>query len=158
MARNRVIGADGDMPWHLPEDLAHFKRITIGKPIIMGRRTWDSIGRPLPGRTNIVVSRTLASGSLGDEVEVVSSLESALALAGASDGAEPETMVIGGGQLYAEAIDLADRLYLTEIDLEVNGDAWFPEVDLDRWREVEVQTLTATGNGPELRFITYDRV
>jgi dihydrofolate reductase len=135
MANNRVIGRNNALPWHLSEDLKYFKRVTLGKPVIMGRKTFESIGRPLPGRANIVVSR---SGFVADNVQVVGSLEAALELAGAIaevDGAS-EIMVIGGAQLYAHAIPLAQRLYLTLVDAEIEGDAWFPELDMRQWREL----------------------
>lgn len=129
MARGRVIGTDNAMPWHLPEDLKHFKAVTLGKPIIMGRKTWDSIGRPLPGRRNIVVTRNEAWQA--DGAEVAHSLEEALGLV--ADCAE--ACVIGGAELYRQALPLADRLSLTEIDLEVAGDAFFPAWDDGIWQE-----------------------
>lgn len=136
MARNRVIGRNNRLPWYLPEELQYFKQATMGKPIIMGRRTHESIGRPLPGRSNIVVTRDTAWS--GEGVCVVHSLEAALEQAqqqGLIDGAE-EAVVIGGAQIYAEALPVADRLYLTEVHAEVDGDTFFPEVDLSRWEEV----------------------
>ena len=129
MGRNRIIGADGDMPWHLSEDLKRFKRMTLGGTLIMGRGTWDAIGRPLPGRTSIVLTRDRdwsAEGAL-----VAHSLAEALTMA--PDG---EVFIGGGGQIYRETIDLADTLELTEIDAEPEGDTTFPEVDLQQWREV----------------------
>ncbi|TIC78742.1 dihydrofolate reductase [Crenobacter intestini] len=129
MARGRVIGKDNAMPWHLPEDLKHFKAVTLGKPIIMGRKTWDSIGRPLPGRRNIVVTRNEAWRAEG--AEAVHSLADALARVGEVD----EACVIGGGELFAQALALADRLELTEIDIEVAGDAFFPAWDDGSWQE-----------------------
>lgn len=128
VARNGVIGCDNDLPWRLPDDLKHFKAITLGKPVVMGRRTYESIGRPLPGRENRVVSRRPGFEAPG--CRVFASLEEALA------GPEPEVMVIGGGQIYAAALPLAQRLYLTEVDAEVDGDARFPEIDPGAWREV----------------------
>ncbi len=121
MANNRVIGKGNDMPWHLPADLKHFKAVTLGKPIIMGRRTYDSIGRPLPGRRNIVLSRNPDLTIEG--CEVVSSFSQALQLLVSVD----EVMVIGGGHLYSEVLTEADKLYITLIDLEVEGDTCFPE-------------------------------
>ena len=135
MANNRVIGRNNALPWHLSEDLKYFKRVTLGKPVIMGRKTFESIGRPLPGRANIVVSR---SGFVAENVRVVTSLDEALQLADSIatiDGAE-EVMVIGGAELYAHALPLAQRLYLTLVDAEVAGDAWFPDFDEAAWREV----------------------
>ncbi|TDR48568.1 dihydrofolate reductase [Tahibacter aquaticus] len=127
--RNRAIGRDGDMPWHLPDDLARFKRITLGKPLLMGRKTALAIGRALPGRRNLVLSRSGEAPFATQET--VSSLDAALALAAA-----PELMVIGGGEIYALALPLATRLYLTEIDAAVDGaDTWFPEFDRGQWQE-----------------------
>lgn len=121
MAKNRVIGKDNQMPWHLPADLAHFKKVTLGKPIIMGRKTYESIGRPLPGRTNIVISRN--SEYKLDGCKTVTSIEKALSLV----QNEEEIFIVGGGHLYSELLPVANRLYLTFIDLEVDGDTQFPE-------------------------------
>ncbi len=121
MANNRVIGKDNQMPWHLPADLAHFKAVTMGKPIIMGRKTYESIGRPLPGRKNIILSSNPDYRVEG--CQSVSSFEEALALV---ENVE-EVMVIGGGYLYSQTISQADRLYLTFIDLDIDGDTQFPE-------------------------------
>ena len=121
MANNRVIGKNNQMPWHLPADLAHFKTVTLGKPIIMGRKTYESIGRPLPGRKNIVISHN--SNYKLDGCETASSLEKALKLV--SD--VKEVMIIGGGYLYAQTIDHANKLYLTFIDLDIDGDTIFPD-------------------------------
>ena len=130
MAHGRVIGANNQMPWHMPADLRHFKQMTLGKPVIMGRRTYESIGRPLPGRRNLVISRQPAWSA--DGVECCPSLDAALHAV--QDGAE--VMIIGGGQLYREALPRADRLYLTHIDLQVEGDTWFPDYLAagDEWR------------------------
>lgn len=135
VARNGVIGRDNDLPWRLPDDLKHFKAITLGKPVVMGRRTFESIGRPLPGRENRVVSRRPGFEAPG--CRVFASLEAALA------GPEPEVMVIGGGQIYAAALPLAQRLYITEVDAEVAGDARFPGIDPDGWREVSCEAHAA---------------
>ena len=126
-----VIGRDNDLPWRLPDDLKRFKALTMGKPVIMGRRTWDSIGRPLPGRTSIVLSRSarfMPQGAI-----VVPDLERALDAAGAVD----EAFVIGGAQVYALALPFAQRLYLTLVHGDVPGDARFPTVDPQQWREIE---------------------
>ena len=131
MTRNRVIGKDGDLPWRLPDDQRFFRRTTLGKPIIMGRKTFDEIGRPLPKRRNIVLSRR---GLDAEGMEVVTDLESALALA-RSDAPE-EAFVIGGAQIYSLAWPMLDRLYMTLIDTELEGDTWFPEFDLAAWREL----------------------
>ena len=127
LAADNVIGNDGAMPWNLPEDLQHFKRVTMGKPIVMGRATWDSIGRPLPGRQNIVVTRQ--THFTADGCDIAHSLDEAIALA----GEVPEVMVIGGGQIYAQALPLATRIYLTRIDADVDGDTRFPPLDLHEW-------------------------
>lgn len=130
MARNRVIGKNNRLPWNLPADLQHFKRITMGKPMIMGRKTWESLPGLLPGRRHIVVTRD--PDYQADGAEVVHSLDQAISQAGDVD----EVMLVGGANLYAQALVLASRLYLTEIDAEVDGDAWFPEFDSAEWREV----------------------
>ena len=126
-AANRIIGRDNRMPWHLPADLAHFKRVTMGHPVIMGRKTWESIGRALPGRLNIVISRTPSFAAPG--ATVVPSLDAAFLAAGAAE----EAFVIGGGQIYAEALATADRIYLTEIATSVEGDPYFPAFDRSQW-------------------------
>jgi len=128
--RNGVIGRDNGLPWHLPADLAHFKRVTLGHPILMGRRTWDSIGRPLPGRQNIVLTRDPAFRATG--AAVVHSLAEARAAAGDA----PRLMVIGGAELYRACLAEADVLHLTEIDAEIEGDARFPPWRREDWDEV----------------------
>lgn len=159
MAENGVIGADGGLPWKLSSDMAFFKRCTMGKPIVMGRKTYESIGRALPGRTNIVVSRQQAYQPQG--VIVISDLEAALdhgrtiALADKVD----EVAVIGGAEIYAQALGAADRLYVTHVDARPEGDAFFGPIDLGVWREVERQKFTA---GPRddtgFDIVTYDRI
>lgn len=132
-AENGVIGCDNQLPWKISEDLRYFKRITLGKPVVMGRKTWDSIGRPLPGRPNLVVTRNpgwSAAGAL-----VAHSLDDALAQAEVLAGGA-EVMVIGGAQIFAEALPLAGRLYLTEVHRAYAGDAVFPPPDPAEWREV----------------------
>jgi len=133
MARNRVIGRDNQLPWRLPADLAYFKRVTMGHPIIMGRRTYESIGRPLPGRLNIVVSRNPQFSAPG--CTVVPSLAEAWRAAGDAE----EVCVIGGTSIFAEALPAADRIHLTEVEAEVPGDTWFPEFDRGEWTEREVE-------------------
>jgi dihydrofolate reductase len=129
MAEGRVIGAGGRLPWHLPADLRHFRTLTLGKPIVMGRRTFESIGRPLPGRTNIVVTRDPEVRGAG--VWVARDLETALAMARPLG----EVMVIGGASIYARALPLCERIYLTEVHAKINGDTWFPDYDPGEWRE-----------------------
>ena len=150
-ARNGVIGRDNTLPWRLPEDLAHFKRTTMGAPVIMGRKTWESIGRPLPGRRNIVVSRN-AQLRL-DGAETSSSLEDALRLC---VGVE-QVFLIGGAQLYAEALPSADRLIVTEIDADIAGDARFPAIDPQRWIATERERHHSEANGFDYAFVTYER-
>lgn len=133
MAHNRVIGLANALPWRLPEELAHFKRVTMGHPIIMGRRTYESIGRPLPGRMNIVVSRN--RGFVAPGCTVVDSLEKAYAAAGDAN----EVSIIGGTSLFDAALPTADCIYLTEVEAEVEGDTWFPEFDRSQWREREIE-------------------
>lgn len=151
VARNGVIGAGGDMPWHLPADLRRFKAITLGKPMIMGRRTFDAIGRPLPGRRTIVVTRDRGWASAG--VETAASLDEALRRA--ADPEPEEIIVAGGGEIYAQAIGRADRLRLTWIDAAPDGDAWFPEVDPDRWRETGREPHPAADGRPAFSFVDY---
>jgi dihydrofolate reductase len=141
MDRNRVIGAGGRLPWHIPEDLKRFRRLTLGHHVVMGRKTWESIGRPLPGRTNIVVTRDRNFAAEG--VLVTHSLEAALALA----VGDKEVFVIGGGALYAQALPLADRLYITEVHGEFAGDTWVPEPPAGAWREVSREHQAQAGAG-----------
>lgn len=158
-AANGVIGRDSALPWHLPEDLRYFKRVTMGKPIIMGRKTFESIGRALPGRTNIVISRDPAYRAAG--ARLVSSLGQAMRLAreiGANDGAE-EMVVIGGAGIYAQAIPRADRLYLTEVHAEVAGDALLPEIAWGEWCEVARERHAASAFNPhDYSFVIYERL
>ena len=131
MNSERVIGVDGDLPWRIREDLRHFKRVTMGHAIIMGRKTWDSIGRPLPGRQNIVVTRNRALVIEG--ADVVHSLEEAIELARQQGDEEPR--IIGGATLYEMALPMTTRLFLTEVDRDVDGDTFFPEFDRRQWTE-----------------------
>ena len=153
MAENRVIGRGNQMPWHLPADLRHFKSVTLGKPVIMGRKTFESIGRPLPGRRNVVISRNLDWCAEG--VESVSSLDAALALVQDAD----EVMIIGGGQLYREALPLAQRLYLTHIELPVtDADTWFPDYSQYQWQQCAEELHEPDEKNPyHYRFETLDR-
>jgi dihydrofolate reductase len=132
VAENGVIGRDNGMPWRLPGDLKHFKNTTLGKPVIMGRRTFESIGKPLPGRPNIVLTRDATFRA--DGVEVAGSIDRALSLA-ARHPAE-EIAVIGGGEIYAQALPHASRIYLTEVKASPDGTARFPALDRDEWHEV----------------------
>ena len=158
VADNGVVGRDSQLPWHLPGDLQYFRRNTMGKPIVMGRKTWDSIGRPLPGRTNIVISRQ--RGLELEGARVVDSMDAALALAEAIaeiDGAT-ELMVIGGAQIYALALPLAQRLYLTEVHAQVTGDVRFPDWDRSEWRESSRDKHVACDSNPyDYSFVVYER-
>ncbi len=147
-SQNNVIGINNNLPWHLSEDLKYFKRVTMGKPIIMGRKTFESIGRPLPGRTNIVVTHNESYQAEG--IKIVHSLKAALELCDAItliDGSD-EAMVIGGAELYKQALPLADYLYLTEVHAEVKGDAFFPEFNRDEWQEIGRENFTAIEPNP----------
>jgi dihydrofolate reductase len=152
MDRHRVIGRDGDMPWHLPADLAHFKTITMGLPIVMGRKTWASIGRPLPGRQNIVITRDRDSQI--DGCDVANSLEQGIKLA-----EKDPVMVIGGGEIYRMAMPVADRLFITEVNTSVaDGDTVFPEIEPNHWHQIRRQTRPADDkNAFELAFVEYVR-
>lgn len=142
-AKNKVIGFQNAMPWYLPEELKHFKLTTLGKPLIMGRNTFESIGRPLPGRTNIVVSRNSAFTHPG--IKLANSLEEAIKIADAQailDGAT-EIMIIGGEQIYRQALPLAKLIYLTLVDASPQGDAWFPELNLAEWQTTTLASFPA---------------
>ncbi|MBS1143571.1 MAG: dihydrofolate reductase [Proteobacteria bacterium] len=148
VAKNRVIGKDNQLIWNLPEDMAHFKALTAGHTVIMGRKTWESLPprfRPLPGRRNIVISRQADYDAPG--AELANSLESALKLAANADTA----FIIGGEQIYAQAMALADRLEITEVDLEPEGDAWFPEISTVNWKK------TSNSKSAGCAFVTYQR-
>jgi dihydrofolate reductase len=149
VAANGVIGVDGDLPWRLPEDLRHFKTLTLGHPMIMGRATFDSIGRALPGRTTIVVTRNPDWSAEG--VEVASDLESALARAAELDD---DTFVVGGGQIYAQALDagLVDLMVITRVAAAPDGDVRFPAIDWERWAPV---VRIPHGGDPSFEIVTY---
>jgi dihydrofolate reductase len=149
-ARNGVIGKDGALPWHLPEDLAHFKRLTMGRPVIMGRKTWDSLPpkfRPLPGRANIVITRDVEWTAAG--AERAASLPQALALC----THHPQAWVIGGAQIYAQALSLADTVEITEIDADFEGDAFAPELG-EPWQQIAREPHVSAG-GLHYSFVTY---
>jgi dihydrofolate reductase len=141
VADNGVIGRDGDLPWHLPADLARFKRLTMGHHLVLGRRTWSSIGRALPGRAMVVVSRDPAALGLPAGVAGATSLGAALAIARAAG--DDEAFVAGGAALYREALPGADRLYLTRVHAQVEGDTVFPAFDLGEWKELAREELPA---------------
>ena len=144
-----VIGKDNAMPWHLPGDLQYFKAQTMGKPVIMGRKTFESIGRPLPGRRNIVITRN--EGYAAEGVEVVHSLQAALALTAAA----PEQMVIGGEQIFTEALPLAERLYITHIDTSFDGDTFFP--NYPQFTLVHEQAALTAAEGFTFRYCIYEK-
>jgi dihydrofolate reductase len=150
MARNRTIGLDNRLPWHVPEDLKHFKTLTMGHHMIMGRKTYESIGRPLPGRTTVIVSRD--PGYRENGCLTATSLEDALAAC----GDDPEIFFVGGATLYAQALRYAQRLYLTEIERDVEGDAFFPEFERAEWTETSRECHT-TEAGLDYCFLTLDR-
>ena len=157
-AQNRVIGRDNALPWYLPNDLKYFKQTTLGKPIIMGRKTYESIGKPLPGRTNIVITRQ--TDYQPDGVKVVHSVAEARDLAESVcliDGKE-EAMIMGGAEIYTLALPDADRLYLTEVHADVDGDAYFPEYDKTEWQEISREDFSAEGPNPyNYSFVVYDK-
>jgi len=164
-ADNNVIGKDNDMPWHLPADLAYFKKVTLGKPIIMGRKTYESIGMALPGRRNIVISRDknyTPQGRGAEGVDVVTSVEQALSLVDGSNGndeAVSEVMVIGGGAIYKHCLPNADRLYVTHIKATIDGDTQFPNYDDGSWQKVSSELRESDDkNIFELDFCVYQRV
>ena len=149
--KNRLIGADNGMPWHLPADFKHFKEVTMGKPVVMGRKTFESIGRPLPGRKNIVISR---NGFSADGVTSTDSIEAALKLVEDVD----EVMIIGGANIYAQLIGKASRLYLTHVDAECNGDAWFPEFDSTQWNIIDESFVKMDEkNNFNFNIVSYER-
>lgn len=158
LGENRVIGVDNSMPWHLPGDFKYFKATTLGKPIIMGRKTWDSLGRPLPGRLNIVVSRQ--ADLVLEGAEVYSSLEAAVVRAEewAKEQGVDELMLIGGAQLYAQGMAQADRLYLTRVALSPEGDAWFPAFDVNQWKLVSNIVNPAEDDKPAYNFEVWEKV
>ena len=152
MDENRLIGAGNQLPWHMPADLALFKRITMGKPIIMGRKTYESIGRPLPGRRNIVVSRD--SNYQAPGCELCHGIEAALALCADDE----EVMLIGGASLYEQAVVLSSCMYITRIHHRFNGDTWFPEFSEEHWRIEENQEFEADKSNPySFSFVKYVR-
>jgi dihydrofolate reductase len=154
MANDRVIGKDNDMPWHLPADLKHFKAATLGKPVIMGRRTYESIGRLLPGRQNIIITRNSDFAVAG--ATVVASPKQALTAAGDVD----EVMIIGGGKIYSDFLPHTDRLYLTHIELDVAGDTQFPDYEsVATWQVAESSTFLADDiNKHNYKFVVYNKI
>jgi dihydrofolate reductase len=167
-ADNNIIGKDNDMPWHLPADLAYFKKVTLGKPVIMGRKTYESIGRALPGRRNIVISRDenyIPQGKGSEDVDVVTSVEQALAIMeevnnnDATEDKITEVMVIGGGAIYKHCLPNADRLYVTHIQAAVDGDTQFPDYNDGSWQKVSSELRKSDDkNAYDLDFCIYERI
>ncbi|WP_202080328.1 dihydrofolate reductase [Caldalkalibacillus salinus] len=153
MDKNRLIGADNDLPWRLPADLAYFKRVTMGKPIIMGRKTFESIGRVLPGRENIVMTRD--DTFRHPECTIVHSVDELLARFG---GTEEEVFVIGGAKIFEQLLSVADRLYITLIDEAFEGDTYFPQIDPSEWRLISEEKGVKDEKNPyDYRFLMYER-
>lgn len=149
---NNVIGVDGNLPWHISEDLRRFKAITMGKPMIMGRKTYESIGRPLPGRRSIILTRDNRYSA--DGCEIASSPDAALALAGDVE----EVMIIGGGKVYEQMLDQTDRIYLTRVHLEIDGDTCFPELNTSEWKTVSIEEFPEEeGRDVGFTFLTLER-
>ena len=159
MDRNRVIGREGDLPWRLPSDLKHFKRVTLGKPCLMGRKTWESLPFPLPGRPNLVLTRNADYAANGADVftDMREMLGKGYELAGAAG--VTEIMLIGGAQLYETLLPLCDRLYVTRVDAEVDGDAVFPEIQPAQWTLTNEQTLEKSAKDEfSFQVAVFDRV
>lgn len=156
MARNRVIGQENRLPWHLPADLKHFKSLTMGHPIVMGRKTYESIGRPLPGRTNIILTHQETFEVPG--AIVVHSIESALQKCRENNAVQHESFIIGGENLYRQTLPYCQRLYITEIQKDFDGDAFFPEFDSNEWQETQRDQHFSEGNDIfEYHFVIFDR-
>lgn len=153
MAKGRVIGQDNKMPWHLPADLQHFKRLTLGKPVLMGRKTFESIGRPLPGRENLVISRQRPLDAKG--ATWFNSIDQAI-----NSIMQPELMIIGGADIYRQCLPLAHKLYLTEIDVDVEGDTWFPDyLTAAKWQLLDEICHDADEKNPyDFKFLTLERL
>ncbi|QND53608.1 dihydrofolate reductase [Phyllobacterium sp. 628] len=159
VAQNGVIGRDNGLPWRLSSDMKRFKAITMGKPIVMGRKTWDSLGKPLPGRTNIVITRDPAFSVEG--VIAARSVDEALMIAGSHASADKvdEICVIGGGEIYRQLLDRADRLHLTWVLADIEGDAFFPAIDPKIWKEVSQEEFPAgEKDNYATRYVVYERL
>lgn len=156
MARNRVIGRNNKLPWHLPADLKHFKFLTMGQTIVMGRKTYESIGKPLPGRTNIIITR-----QAGYEVPgaiVVSSIDNALLICEENSAINGENFIIGGEKIYRQTLEICQRMYITEIQRDFEGDVFFPEFDPNEWEETRRDTHIAEKDANlEYHFVVLDR-
>jgi dihydrofolate reductase len=152
-SENNVIGKEGKMPWRLPKDLKHFKTLTLGHPVVMGRKTFESMGKPLPGRLNIVITRN--GNYQAEGCEMTDTLEKAIATAQMHD---TDVFIIGGGEIYRQALSLSDRIYLTRIAQNFEGDAFFPEIDLSKWKLIyEEFSAKDEKNAYDLSFLTYEK-
>ena len=157
-ASNNVIGRDNKLPWYLPNDLKYFKQVTFGKPVIMGRKTWESLKGPLPGRTNIVITRQPDYQAEG--AKVVATVGDAITMAEnvAFIEGQEEAVIMGGAEIYALALPQTERLYLTEVHADVDGDTFFPEYDRSEWKEIGREDLAAEGPNPyDYSFVVYER-
>jgi len=156
MAKNRVIGRNNQLPWHLPADLKHFKLLTMGQIIVMGRKTYESIGRPLPGRENIIITRQ--SGYEVPGATVVNSLQDALSICEESSTTNNESFIIGGEKLYRQTLDICQRMYITEIQSDFEGDTVFPEFDRSNWEEIQRDKhISVNGAQIEYHFVILER-
>ncbi|MBY0474450.1 MAG: dihydrofolate reductase [Nitrosomonas sp.] len=156
MAKNRVIGKNNQLPWHIPADLKHFKFLTMGQIIVMGRKTYESIGRPLPGRENIIITRQLGYEAPG--ATVVSSLQDALLICEESSTINRESFIIGGEKLYRQTLSICQRMYVTEIQSDFEGDVFFPEFDRSDWEEIQRDKhIFENGARIEYHFVILDR-
>lgn len=161
-AQNRVMGRDNQMPWHLPNDLQYFKKVTMGKPMIMGRKTYESLGKPLPGRPHIIITRQAGyvPPNANEQVQVVSTLEEAITAAKAliKNTEHDEAMVIGGAEICNLAFPFTERLYLTEVHAQVEGDVFFPEFDKTQWQEISRENHQACEKNPyDYSSVVYQR-
>lgn len=155
MARNRVIGKNNTLPWHLPADLKHFKALTMGHPIIMGRKTYESIGRVLPGRTNVIVTRQKAYQVLG--AITVNSIDDALKVCQEGVEGNDEVFLIGGAELYRQTLGRCNRIYATEIQRDFDGDAFFPRIDMEEWQEISREKhFSEEADAFDYHFVTFD--
>jgi len=154
MARNRTIGKNNTLPWHLPDDLKHFKALTIGHPIIMGRKTYESIGRALPGRTNIIVTHQKDYQVVG--AVTVNSIDDALKVCLANVDGNSEVFLIGGAELYRQTLRLCHRIYVTEIQQDFDGDTFFPEFDMEEWQEISREKHFSEVDKLEYHFVMFD--
>ncbi|WP_375606988.1 MULTISPECIES: dihydrofolate reductase [unclassified Bartonella] len=158
VAENGVIGREGAMPWHLSTDLQRFKALTLGKPIIMGRKTWDSLGRPLPGRTNIVITRDCTFNAEGAVVAHSLSQACSLATSVASQNNVKEIFIIGGGEIFQQGLPMADKIFLTEVLASIEGDSFFPVFDKEKWTIVQTQDIPkGDKDSHPTRFVVYER-